>query len=138
MTTETFAFDVDPSIARWSRLFAVDPGAARVMLDDARFTILFGRWTLSTELDNITSVSLTGPYTWWKVAGPPHLSIADRGITFATNARAGACVAFDRPVPAIDPFGLIKHPAATVTVVDPAAFAGAVRRHVGLPLPTTG
>ena len=51
-------------------------------------------------------------------AGPPHLSLADRGITFATNRQRGLCIRLHRPHPAIDPLGLIRHPGVTVTVGD--------------------
>jgi hypothetical protein len=49
---------------------------------------------------------------------PPHLSLADRGITFATNPHAGLCVRLRHAVPAIEPFELIRHSAFTVTVAD--------------------
>lgn len=76
----------------------------------------FGPWNLRTPVSNIASCERTGPFTIPKTAGPAHLSLADRGITFATNRDAGLCLRFAEPVSAIDPFGWIRHPAATVTV----------------------
>jgi hypothetical protein len=35
--------------------------------------------------------------------GPAHLSLADRGPTFATNPDAGLCLRFPEPVAGIDP-----------------------------------
>jgi len=70
----------------------------------------------------------TGRRYWWvKVAGPPRLSLADRGITFATTTRAGACIRFREPVPAALPTALLRHPAATVTVAEPERFAAELR-----------
>ena len=100
----------------------------------ARLTVMFGRWSLTTTPANVASVDITGPYRWWKVAGPPRLSLADRGITFATTAERGVCLTFHRPVQAIDPFGLVRHPAMTVTVEDPDAFVAALRRAMSAPV----
>ena len=50
-----------------------------------RLIARFGPWQVQTALDNIADVSITGPYTFVKTAGPAHLSLADRGLTFATN-----------------------------------------------------
>ena len=56
-------------------------------VDDDRLRIRFGLWTLETSLDNILGVEITGPYKWFKVIGPPHVSLADRGLTLATIRR---------------------------------------------------
>src|SRR5215217_2207 len=121
-----FAFAADQSLRPWSRLFLVHPETCMVLLTDEQLTITFGRWSLSTTPANVVDATLTGPYQWWKVAGPAHLSVGDRGVTFATTAARGVCLAFAEPVPAIDPFGAIRHPAATVTVADPEGFRDAV------------
>ena len=98
--------------------FLVTPGRARVVVSDGRFEIRFGPWTLSTDRSNIASTEITGDYSLLKTAGPPHLSFADRGITFATNSEQGVCIRFHEAVPAIEPSGRIRHPGATVTVAD--------------------
>ena len=74
---------------------------------------------LQTMTSNIVAADLTGPYQWWKVAGPPHLSLADRGITFATTTAKGVCLRFREPVGGVLPVPRLRHPAATVTVRDP-------------------
>lgn len=76
---------------------------------------------MATPLDNVVGAEVTGPYRLVKVAGPPHLSLRDRGITFATNRARGTCIRFREPV------GLLRHPAATVTVAAPDALAEALR-----------
>src|SRR3712207_1650563 len=69
--------------------------------------------------DLITDGQLTGPYSFAKVAGPAHLSFADRGVTFATTTERGVCFTLREPVPGIAPFGRLPHPGVTVTVVEP-------------------
>lgn len=116
-----FAFD-DPAVRPASLLFGVTPRTADVEVDDLHLTIRFGPWRLVTPVGNVTATDITGPYRWWKIAGPPHLSFADRGVTFATSRTAGVCLRFAEPVPALAPTRLLRHPAATVTVADPAAL----------------
>lgn len=130
-TGRAFAFATDRSMRPWSRAFLVHPEASMVLLTPEQFTISFGRWSLSTSPENIADVTVTGPYQWWKVAGPPRLSWSDRGITFATTHQRGVCVTFHRPVRAIDPLGLVRHRAVTVTVAEPDAFVEAVRAVIG-------
>jgi hypothetical protein len=81
---------------------------------DARF----GPWRLSTPVANVTGVALTGPYTFWKTAGPARLAVTDRGLTFATNGDRGVLISFRAPVRGLDPLGVIHHPELTVTVAD--------------------
>ena len=69
------------------------------------------------------SATVTGPCSWPKVIGPAHLSLPDRGLTFATNPERGVCITFDAPVPGLDPFGALRHPDLTVTVERPAELA---------------
>jgi hypothetical protein len=78
--------------------------------------VRFGPWHLRTPVTNIVGCERSGPYSVSKTAGPARLSLADRGLTCATNRDAGLCICFDEPVPAIDPFGKILHPGITVTV----------------------
>ncbi len=74
----------------------------------------------------MSSASVTGPFRWWKVAGPARLSLADQGLTFASTTSAGACVHFKEPITGIDPWGLIRHPSLTVTVESPSSFCHAL------------
>ena len=103
--------------------FGVRPDTTRVEVSGDEFVVHFGPWCVRTELSNVVSAAVTGPYSWPKVIGPAHLSLADRGLTFATNSDEGVCVRFDRPVAGMDPWGQLRHPAVTVTVHDAAALA---------------
>ncbi|SRR5579885_558745 len=113
-----FEFDFDPKLASAARVFGVREHNAYVDVDGDRLTIRFGRWLLRTHVSNVADATITGPFRWWKVIGPPHLSFADRGITFATNTERGVCIEFREPVTAMLPNGLLRHPGATVTVHD--------------------
>lgn len=99
--------------------FGVTPGTAHVEVTDTQFCVRFGPWLLVTGLDNVTGCEESGPYSFVKTAGPAHLSFSDRGLTCATNGDRGLCVRFAEPVPAIEPWGRIRHPAVTVTVERP-------------------
>src|SRR6478609_1461767 len=106
----------------WARLFAVVPARSFVTLDDDGFEAVYGPWRIATVWSNVLGVERSGPYRAWKVAGPPRLSIADRGLTMAATTAGGVCLRFRRPVPGIDPLGLIKHPGITLGVDDPDGF----------------
>ncbi len=125
-----FRFDWPASAA--GAPFGVLPRTTDVVVGEADLTVRFGPWSLTTELTNIDGVTVTGPYQAIKVLGPPHLSFRDRGVTFATTTREGICVSFQRPVRALDPLGILRHPAATITVEDPATaveeIEAAIRR----------
>lgn len=70
------------------------PTRARVNVDGERLDAHFGRWRVTTPLSNITAVKITGPYKFFKVAGPPHLGVTELGITFATNSSRGVLLTF--------------------------------------------
>ena len=117
-----FRFAFDPAYRRICWLFGITESRAVLTVNGRELTARFGRWLLSTTVDNVTSTSITGPFAYLKTAGPAHLSFADRGLTFATNGRTGVCLEFRKPVRGIDPFGLIRHPNLTVTVADTAGL----------------
>lgn len=114
-----FGFAFDPKMAVAALPFGVTPLTARVEVVDGELHARFGPWSVHTSLDNIESAEVTGPYSWPKVIGPPHLSFRDRGVTFATNADRGVCIRFREPVTALLPGGLLRHPGLTVTVDRP-------------------
>ena len=87
-------------------------------IDDVLFDARFGHWRVSTPLANITEVEVTGPYHFFKTAGPARLAITDRGLTFATNGDRGVRIGFRTPVPGLDRLGVLRHPELTVTVAD--------------------
>lgn len=111
-------------------LCGVTPATAWVDEDDTGLSVRFGPWHLATSWANVAGVERTGGFAWLKTAGPPHLSFADRGITFATNGDAAVCLSLHRPVPGLDPTRRLRHPGVTLTVADPDGFADAVRRRV--------
>ena len=112
---------------RWpARIFGVTPRTTGVLLQDGDLRVRFGPWSLRTAVGNIASAEHSGGFSFIKTAGPAHLSLADRGVTFATNGDRALCLRFHSPVKGIDPSGLIKHPGATLTVADPEALAEAL------------
>jgi hypothetical protein len=122
----TFDFDFDPLHRAAGLPFGVTPGTARVELQDGRLVARFGLWRVSTDVANVEGTEVTGPYSPLKTIGPAHLSVADRGLTFASNARRGLCMRFREPVPGIEPTGRIRHPGLTVTVADVDGLASAL------------
>jgi len=117
---EEFGFRFDLAHRLAAAPFLVSPGTASVVIDRSRGSFLarFGPWKVETSLTNVEYVTATGPYHPVKTIGPPHLSLSDRGLTFATNDRKGLCIRFRVPVRGIDPLGVVRHPAITVTVDD--------------------
>lgn len=122
---ERFEFECEGAVGRTAELLGL-ASHAYVDVDDTTFTARFGPWLVRTPLSNISGVSVTGPYSTWKVIGPPRLSMSDRGLTFATNARQGLCIQFFEPVGGIEPSGRIRHPGLTVTVADPVRVMAAI------------
>ena len=123
-----FSFRFDLRLRPLALLALVHPGNARIDLDAEGLTVRFGKWTLTTPVTNIAEVRDTGPYKWWKVAGPPHLSLADGGITFATSTDRGVCIRFHDRVPAALPTSVLRHPAVTVTPEDVDGLIAALDR----------
>jgi hypothetical protein len=115
-------FRFDPRFYAPAAAVGVLPQTTYVEVDGAHLHVRFGPWSLDTPIDNIDVAETTGEYSLLKVIGPPHLSLRDRGVTFATNRDTGLCIRFHEPVPALAPFGWLRHPAATVTVADPLAL----------------
>jgi len=125
---ERFDFAFAASYRPPARLFGITPARAFVTVSDTELQVRFGAWHLTSPLDNITGTEMTRGFRWLKTAGPPHLSFADRGVTFATNGDRALCVSFRTPVRGIDPTGVLRHPGATLTVRDPDALQAAIDR----------
>lgn len=123
MADTRFEFCFHPAFRVPAALVGVTPASAWVELEEDRLVARFGPWVVRTKLSNVESASVTGPYAWPKVIGPAHVSFTDRGLTFATNPDEGVCIRFVRPVRGIDPLGVVRHPALTVTVADAAVLA---------------
>lgn len=114
----SYPFDFERRLVPASLLVGVTPWTSKLTVTDEDLDIRFGAWHLQTPMSNVAGTEVTGPFTWYKVAGPAHLSFQDHGVTFATSTRTGVCIRFRDPVPALDPLGKLRHPAATVTVAD--------------------
>jgi hypothetical protein len=124
---ERFGFAFAPAYRLAGRAFGITPATAWVTVGDEALDGRFGPWRVSTPLANITDVAVTGPYAFWKTAGPARLAITDRGLTFATNGDRGVLISFRTPVRGLDPLGVLRHPELTVTVAEVARLAEMLR-----------
>jgi hypothetical protein len=114
--TRVFPYDADWRLAPFWLPLGVNPRNDAVTLtDDGRFVAKFGFIRVETPLTNIADAHVTRGYRWWTAAGARR-SLADDGLTFGTNAKAGACVHFRSKVPS--PLKRSGHSALTVTVAD--------------------
>ena len=107
-------------------VLGITPRTAYVELTEQDLVVRFGLWRLRTGLANVAGVERTGGFAYLKTAGPPHLSFADHGVTFATNGDDAVCVRFHEPVRLLDPTGRITHPGATLTVAEPQMLEDAL------------
>jgi hypothetical protein len=126
MATQTFPFRFTTSYRLAGLPFGITPSTAAVQVGDGELAVRFGPWKVRTSLANVTSTTITGPYGFLKSAGPAHLSLADRGLTMATNGERGLCVSFREPIRGIEPTGTLRHPAVTLTVADCEGLAAAL------------
>jgi hypothetical protein len=122
-----FPFTFARTYQSLARLFGTTPGNCWVELRDHELVARFGLWGLSTPYDNVAAVEITGPYAFWKTAGPARLGVTDRGLTFATNGERGVLITFRRPVRSSGPTFLLHHPELTVTVTDTEGLARELR-----------
>jgi hypothetical protein len=107
--------------------FGITPDRAWVQIDDEHLLASYGPWRLRTTLANISRVAITGPYRFYRTAGPARLGVTDGGLTFASNGERGVLLSFRERVPSIDPLRLIRHPELTVTVADVHGLLSALR-----------
>jgi hypothetical protein len=98
-----------------------------VELGELELVARFGIWGLRTPYTNIGAVEVTGPYAFWKTAGPARLGVTDGGLTFATNGDRGVLITFRKPVRSSGPTFVLQHPELTVTVADVEGLTEAVR-----------
>lgn len=131
-TAQQFDFRFAPAYRRAAVIFGVTPGRAWVRVDHEALNARFGPWRVRTPLANVADVQITGPYAYLKTAGPAHLGFTDRGLTFATNGERGALITFRRPVPGMEPTGLLRHPELTVTVADVEGLVKLLRERIGV------
>lgn len=116
------------------RVLGVWSANSCVWADDRVLDIAYGPWRLTTPVDNVAFADVDGPYSAWRVIGA-RLSLADRGLTFGSSTKAGACIRFHRPVRGIEPTGLLLHPSVTVTVEQPHLLVRRLRRAIDLRRP---
>ena len=88
-----FPFRFDPGYRRLARLFGVTPERAWVDLGDEELEARYGPWRLRTPTRNIAAAEVTGPYAFFKTAGPARLGITDRGLL--AEGRPADVVVFD-------------------------------------------
>jgi len=131
---EQFEMAFDPRFRLPLAALGVTPATAHVTIGPDRLLACFGPWVVQTTPANVRAVCLTGPYRSYRAVGA-RLSMTDRGLTFGSSVDRGVCVQFRKPVPGIDPLGVLRHPGLTVTVARPEDFAAAVRRCAGLAEP---
>ncbi len=122
----TFEFAFDPEYRAAALVFGVTHGRTGVDVDDGRLVARYGFWRLETDVANVAGTEISGPYRLLTTIGPAHLSLSDRGLTFASNRRRGLCVTFKEPVPGLEPTGRLRHPGLTVTVADVDGLARAL------------
>jgi hypothetical protein len=120
MPRHPFAFS--PAYRLAGLPFGVTPGNTWAEVTSGTLRVRFGPWRLYASVDNVAEVKDSFDYAFLKTAGPAHLSLADHGITFATNARHGLCLTFAEMVRVRMPVGHLRCSAATLTVADPDAL----------------
>ena len=128
---DRFQFAFGPAYHLPARAFGISPATAWVEVRDDTLDARFGPWRISTPLANVADVAVTGPYAFWKTAGPARLAITDRGLTFATNGNRGVLISFHKPVRGLDPLGILRHPEFTVTVSEVDRLAELLRTNSG-------
>jgi hypothetical protein len=125
---EIYAFRFSRAYALAALPFGVTRATAWLVVTPQELRVRFGPWRLVTPLTNIAQTDVGGPYRFLKTAGPAHLSLSDRGVTFATNGERGTCIVFHEPVRALNPLGPPLHPNLTVTVKDPERLSQRLTR----------
>ncbi|MBP2473221.1 hypothetical protein JOF53_002093 [Crossiella equi] len=113
---DEFGFAFDERYRGLLAVAGVRPATSWIRLHEEHLEVRFGLWRLRTPLSNVEGVTPSGPFQALKAIGP-RVSLADRGLTFGSTARAGVCVRFRQPV------GWLRHPALTLTPEDPERLA---------------
>lgn len=121
-SAQRFPFAFAPSYRLPALAFGITPWTAWVEVSERHLRARFGPWSLLTPRSNISGIEQSAGFSYMRTAGPAHLSLSDRGVTFASNGDRGVCVRFHEPVRALEPTGRLRHPGATFTVADPRAL----------------
>ena len=88
---QRFGFRFAPAYRLAARPFGITPESAWVQIDDQHLLANYGLWRLRTTLANISRAAITGPYRFYRTAGPARLGITDGGLTFASNGERASC-----------------------------------------------
>jgi hypothetical protein len=134
----SFAFAFESIYRQVDFLFGVTPETTSVNVADSQLVARFGPWRVVTELSNVESARVTGPYRLIKTVGPARLGLLDRSLSFATTRRQGAEIRFREPVAGIEPTGRIRHPTLTVTVADVVGLVALLNQHTSERQPRSG
>ncbi len=102
------------------RLFGARPDNSYVDVD-ADFDARFGRFRVTTPLENVASWRIEGPWRWITAVGVRR-SIRHGDVTFGGNHRGGVRVDFREPVR----LSRLRVPALYVTVEDMEGLGGAL------------
>ncbi|MFG1613096.1 hypothetical protein ACGFI3_10055 [Nonomuraea wenchangensis] len=124
--TRRFGFAFEDRYRPLLRLLGIRPDTCELTLGDDVLRVRFGPWLVLSPRANVAGAELSGPYSAVKAIGP-HLSLADGGLTFGSNTRQGVCIRFRRSVSGGEPLGVLRHPALTVTVEEPARLLDELR-----------
>ena len=121
---QRFQFRFAPAYELAARPFGITPRNAWVKVGQRHLEARYGHWRVITPLDNVAAVEITGPYRFFKTAGPPRLGITDLGLTFASNGDRGVLLSFRDRVSGLAP---LRHPELTVTVAEPEELAEVIQ-----------
>ncbi len=124
-----FQLRFDPVYATFARPFGIAPGRAWVSVDDAELQARYGPFRVRTPLSNVASVAITGPYRFYRTAGPARLGVTDLGLTFASNGDRGVLIEFHQRVSG--GLGPLRHGELTVTVESPEALVAELASRIG-------
>ncbi len=129
--TQRFEFAFTPSYGGFQRLLTITPGRTWVEVGPESLRAKFGPYGLETPLANVARAEITGPYAYWKTAGPARLGVTDGGLTFATNGERGVLISFREPVRGSGPYKRLAHPELTVTVADTDGLSALLNERAG-------
>ncbi len=120
--TERFPFRMDGAWRLGVLPWGVTPDRAYVDLDDVAVHAQFGPWRMDVPLANVRRWAIRGPYRWWRAIGV-RMTVGFWDVSFASSAKDGVYLEFVAP----ERWFGARHPALTVTVADPDAFARALQ-----------
>ena len=102
-------------------LFGATPESAWAEVDADGFRARFGRFRFETELQNLASWRIEGPFRWITAIGV-RMSVRHRDLSFAGSPHGGVRIDFRVPVP----YGPLRVPAFYVGADDLDGFAAAL------------